>query len=105
MLLNTREEVNKHRRYVKPVFEDAHKGRIWIVVGYSGENDPVFDLLADVRTFEYGLYWVGYGKTPPAHVSKRLLTPGRGTHFLGDWDADDFFVTLAQKLGCFPRVS
>jgi tetratricopeptide (TPR) repeat protein len=102
VLLNTREEVNKHRRYVKPVFEDAHKGRIWIVVGYSGENDPVFDLLADVRTFEYGLYWVGYGKTPPAHVSKRLLTPGRGTHFLGDWDADDFFVTLAQKLGCFP---
>jgi tetratricopeptide (TPR) repeat protein len=102
VLLNTREEVNKHRRFVKPVFEDAHKGRIWIVVGYSGENDPVFDLLADVRTFEYGLYWVGYEKTPPAHVTKRLLTPGRGTHFLGDWDADDFFVTLAQKLGCFP---
>jgi NAD-dependent SIR2 family protein deacetylase len=25
VLLNTREEVNKHRRYVKPVFEDAHK--------------------------------------------------------------------------------
>jgi hypothetical protein len=55
VLLNTCEEVNKHRRYVKPVFEDARKGRIWIVVDYSGENDPVLDLLANVRTFEYGL--------------------------------------------------
>jgi tetratricopeptide (TPR) repeat protein len=102
ILLNTREEVNRHRRYIKPAFEDAHKGRIWIVVGYSGENDPVFDLLAGVDTFEYGLYWIGFGKAPPAHVAKRLLTSGRGTHFLGDWDADDFFVSLAQKLGCFP---
>ena len=101
-LLNTRDEVNRHRRYIKPVFEDAHKGRIWIVVGYSGENDPVFDLLAGVDTFEYGLYWIGFGKSPPAHVAKRLLTSGRGAHFLGDWDADDFFVSLAQKMGCFP---
>jgi len=102
VLLNTRDEVNQHRRYIKPAFEDAHKGRIWIVVGYSGENDPVFDLLASVDTFEYGLYWIGFGKAPPAHVVKRLLTSGRGTHFLGNWNADDFFVSLAQKLGCFP---
>ena len=101
-LLNTRDEVNRHRRYIKPVFEDAHKGRIWIVVGYSGENDPVFDFLAGVDTFEYGLYWIGFGKSPPAHVAKRLLTSGRGAHFLGDRDADDFFVSLAQKTGCFP---
>jgi hypothetical protein len=61
VLLNTRSEVTKHRNHVKPVFDDAHKGRVWIVVGYSGENDPVFDLLARVKTFEYGLYWIGYG--------------------------------------------
>ena len=102
VLLNTREEVNRHRRYIKPVFEDAHKGRIWIVVGYSGENDPVFDLLAGVKTFEYGLYWIGFGKAPRAHVAKRLLTSGRGAHFLGNWDADDFFVSLAQRMECFP---
>jgi hypothetical protein len=35
--LNTRSEVTKHRNHIKPVFEDAHKGRVWIVVGYSGD--------------------------------------------------------------------
>ncbi|MCA6100146.1 hypothetical protein [Bradyrhizobium australafricanum] len=73
---------------------------LWSVI--VGENDPVFDLLANIETFEYGLYWIGYGKTPPPNVSKQLLIPGRGAHFWGDWDADDFFVTLSQKLGCFP---
>jgi tetratricopeptide (TPR) repeat protein len=102
VLLNTRAEVAKHRGHIQPVFEDAYKGRIWIVVGYSGENDPVFDLLAKVRTFEYGLYWIGYGSTPPKHVAENLLGEDHGAHFIGGWDADDFFVTLAQKLQCFP---
>ena len=102
VLLNTRAEVTKHRSHIQPVFEDARKGRIWIVVGYSGENDPVFDLLAKVKTFEYGLYWIGYGPKPPKHVEDNLLGEGRGAHFIGGWDADDFFVTLAQKLQCFP---
>jgi tetratricopeptide (TPR) repeat protein len=102
VLLNTRSEVTKHRDHIKPVFDDAHKGRVWIVVGYSGENDPVFDLLAGVRTFEYGLYWIGYDRKPSKHVAEKLLAGERGAHFICDWDADDFFVTLAQKLQCFP---
>jgi tetratricopeptide (TPR) repeat protein len=102
VLLNTQSEVTKHRRHIKPVFDDAHKGRTWIVVGYSGENDPVFDLLARVKTFEYGLYWIGYGPKPSKHVADKLLGREGGAHFIGGWDADDFFVTLAQKLQCFP---
>jgi tetratricopeptide (TPR) repeat protein len=102
VLLNTRSEVTKHRHHIKPVFDDAHKGRVWIVVGYSGENDPVFELLASVKTFEYGLYWIGHGLNPSVHVADKLLGRNCGAHFLGGWDADDFFVTLAQKLQCFP---
>jgi tetratricopeptide (TPR) repeat protein len=102
VLLNTRSEVTKHRNHIKPVFDDAHKGRVWIVVGYSGDNDPVFDLLASVKTFEYGLYWIGYGPKPSKHVADKLLRNERGAHFIGGWDADDFFVSLAQKLQCFP---
>ncbi len=102
VLLNTQSEVTKHRKHIKPVFDDAHKGRVWIVVGYSGENDPVFDLLASVKTFEYGLYWIGHGQTPSPHVANKLLGKDRGAHFIGGWDADDFFVTLAQRLQCFP---
>jgi len=102
VLLNTRSEVTKHRNHIKPIFDDAHKGRVWIVVGYSGENDPVFDLLASVKTFEYGLYWIGYRPKPSKHVADKLLGRECGAHFIGGWDADDFFVTLAQKLQCFP---
>jgi tetratricopeptide (TPR) repeat protein len=102
VLLNTRSEVTKHRNHIKPVFDDAHKGRVWIVVGYSGDNDPVFDLLARVRTFEYGLYWIGHGPKPSKHVADKLLGRECGAHFIGGWDADDFLVTLAQKLQCFP---
>lgn len=102
ILLNTPSEVTKHRKHIKSVFDDAHKGRVWIVVGYSGQNDPVFDLLTRVKTFEYGLYWIGYGSKPSKHVADQLLAKERGAHFIGGWDADDFFVTLAQKLQCFP---
>ena len=31
-----------------------------------------------------------------------MLGEDRGAHFIGGWDADDFFVTLAQKLQSFP---
>jgi tetratricopeptide (TPR) repeat protein len=102
VLLNTATEVRKHRKHIKPVFEDAHSGRVWIVVGYSGENDPVFDLLASTKKFEYGLYWIGRSQSPSKHVTNNLLIPAKGAYFLGGWDADDFFVSLAQKLGCFP---
>jgi len=33
VLLNTAAEVRKHHKHIKPVFEDAHSGRVWIVVG------------------------------------------------------------------------
>lgn len=102
VLLNTQTEVNRHKRHVRPIFEEAGKGRMWIVVGYSGENDPIFDLLAGVSSHEYGLYWIGNRSSAPQHVRKQLLVPGKGAHFVGGWDADDFFVSLTQKLHCFP---
>lgn len=102
VMLNTPTEVQKHRRHVKPVFDDAHRGRTWLVIGYSGDNDPVFDLLASTAEFEYGLYWVGHSENPPTHVMDKLLTPEKGAYYLPGWDADDFFVSLAQKLNCFP---
>jgi hypothetical protein len=55
VILNTREEVRELRRAIVPVFSDAGQGRVWIVVGYSGDNDPVFRQLARVRRFDPGL--------------------------------------------------
>lgn len=87
VLMNTQEEVEKHSRYLAPVFEDAGKGRVWLVVGYSGDNDPVFDHLVKVTRFNNYLC---------------LLTQGKDAFYVKGHDADGFFIALARKLGCFP---
>ena len=103
ILINTEEDFQQHSKLLGPVFEDAGGGRVWIVVGYSGENDPVFDHLAHVPRFDNGLYWVGYQESdPPKHVEEKLLTPGKDAFYVKGYDADSFFITLTQKLEIFP---
>jgi tetratricopeptide (TPR) repeat protein len=103
VLMNTEEESARHSKLLKPVFDDAGRGRVWLVVGYSGDNDPVFDHLAHVPRFDWNLYWVGYKDTPPAaHVREKLLIAGKYAFYVQGFDADDFFVTVAQRLKIFP---
>lgn len=103
VLLNTPEECKKQANLLAPLFEDAGKGRVWIVVGYSGENDPVFEHLAKVDEFEYRLYWIGYKDNEPStHVREKLLSEEKYAFFVKGFDADDFFVSLTQQLECFP---
>jgi Tfp pilus assembly protein PilF len=103
VLMNTASEVERHSKLLKPVFDDAGRGRVWLVVGYSGINDPVFDHLANVPRFDWNLFWVGYKDNPPApHISEKLLLDGKYAFYVEGYDADDFFVSLAQRLGVFP---
>jgi tetratricopeptide (TPR) repeat protein/NAD-dependent SIR2 family protein deacetylase len=100
---NTVEETREQAGHLGPVFDEAGQKRVWLVVGYSGENDPVFDHLANVSTFSSKLFWVGYKDNDPAqHVRERLLVDGKYAYYIKGFDADDFFVSLAQRLGCFP---
>ncbi len=103
VLLNTKEEVNKLSKSLEPVFRDAGLRRTWVVVGYSGSNDPVFEQLAKTTRFDYSLYWVCNKDSEPAeHVYKGLLAQDKYAFYVQGYDADDFFAVLAQKLGCFP---
>jgi hypothetical protein len=103
ILINTEDDFSRHSRLLGPVFEDAGSGRVWIVVGYSGENDPVFKHLANVARFDNGLYWVGYQNSdPPQHVIDHLVVPGKDAFYVKGYDAESFFITLSQKLGIFP---
>jgi hypothetical protein len=103
VLMNTEDEVNKHSERLGPLFKDAGQARAWIVVGYSGGNDPVFDHLADVDQFPHGLFWVGFkDEEPRAHIREKLLRRGKHAYLVRGYDADRFFVELAQKLECFP---
>ena len=103
VLMNTVEDMEKHATLLGPVFEDAGSGRVWIVVGYSGENDPVFDHLARIARFDNGLFWIGYGDNEPqAHVRERLLGRDKDAFFTNGFDADSFFIRLTQALKIFP---
>lgn len=102
VLMNTKKELSVHAKFLTPVFNEALQGRTCLVVGYSGNTDPVFDHLAKVKTFENNLYWVNYKDEPDEHVRKRLLVDDKYAFIVKKYDADDFFVELAQKLGCFP---
>ena len=102
-LLHTQEECERHSNHLAPVFEDAGRARVWIVIGYSGENDPVFEHLAKVEHFDNRLYWIGYkDQEPLEHVRERLLRRGKDAHYVSGFDADEFFVALARRLDCFP---
>jgi len=103
VLMNTEEDMKTHSKLLGPVFDDAGSGRVWIVVGYSGENDPVFNHLASIPKFDYGLFWIGYEDQEPAsHVRQQLLTQDKDAFYTKGYDADSFFVSLTQALGIFP---
>ena len=101
--LSTREQVDEHAKQLTPVFEDAGRNRLWIVVGYSGENDPVIEKLAKLNSFANGLYWIGRpGTLPPTSVANNLLAPAKAGFFVESPGADEFFTQLAQHNKCFP---
>lgn len=103
VLINTPQEFEENSRRIAPVFNEAVRKRVWVVVGYSGDNDPVFDCLAHVDRFDYNLYWVGYFNNPPLPVVReRLLAVDKDAFYIKGFNADDFFVRLAHKLNCFP---
>jgi tetratricopeptide (TPR) repeat protein/NAD-dependent SIR2 family protein deacetylase len=101
VLLNTEEELKNHSEKLKNVFHDVNRGRCWIVIGYSGENDPVFQRLGEIDEFQYKLFWIGHkDKEPAKHVMEKIV--GRSNqkygYFLKGYDADKFFLELAKEL-------
>ena len=101
-LLNTKEECGELTDRLGSVLEDTGRGRPWIVVGYSGENDPVFEQLSGIPRFDSGLYWVGYEGGPTEAVREGLLDADKDACFVRGYNADSFFIALAQRLGIFP---
>lgn len=102
-LLNTAAECREQAKLVTPVFREAGESRVWIVIGYSGQSDPVFEQLAKIRRFDYNLYWVTFKhEEPGTHVMRDLLSDKRYAFAVQGYDADGFLVGLAERLQCFP---
>lgn len=87
---------------LKALFEEMAQERTWIVVGYSGHDDPVLEALTSVRAFPKGLFWVTHGEQEPsATVMSRLLKASKNAYTVPGYDADRFFVSLVRQLGGF----
>ncbi len=85
------------------VLKEGCKDRSWLVVGYDGGNDPVFDQLNKLGKFENGLFWVGNKDAPlKKHIQDGPLADGRQASHVSGYDADSFFVALCQKLEILP---
>jgi hypothetical protein len=101
--LHREEEVEALATAIKPLFDDTAERRMWIVIGYSGVNDPVFRALAGRPEFPYRLFWVGYRDEQPSDdVKRELLEAGKDAHWISGYDPDTFLLRLASRLGCFP---
>ena len=104
ILKNTPSELAKHAETLAPIINDALP-RVWIVVGYSGTSDAVFQHLTSVDEFGHGLYWVGYEDREPAeHIRKGLLDDSlkKRAFYTKGYDADRFFDALIRELNIYP---
>ena len=101
--LHDKTQVDALRQTIEPLFDDTAKKRTWLVIGYSGRQDPVFEALADRPEFPNRLFWVGYrDEQPSAEVRAALIDAPKDAHWISGYDPDTFLLQLASKLGCFP---
>ena len=110
-ILNTENELEAHRQRLSEIVKDTGIRRTWVIVGYSGEADPLLEVIAEHSNFDGGLYWVGYEAEPSSELKRLLLEPIHGesknleskdAFYVGGQDADEFFLRLAQTLDVFP---
>lgn len=97
-LFNTPEEMKKVEEIIPPILNSI-KDRLWIFIGYSGE-DPIFRQIVKLGRFDKGLYWVSYyDDIPNEIVCKELLEKDNTNSFLiKGYDADSFMIKLNNEL-------
>jgi hypothetical protein len=101
--LHDKTQVDELRQTIEPLFDDTAKKRTWLVIGYSGQQDPVFEALADRPEFPNRLFWLGFRDEQPSdEVRAALIDAPKDAQWIAGYDPDTFLLQLASKLGCFP---
>src|SRR4030042_3061262 len=99
--LNTKEEMGKvsDSDVVNSILNKITNNRLWIVIGYGGE-DYIFDHLVKLGRFDNGLYWIGYkDNEPPKEVQEKLLNKlNKECFWVKGHDSDSFFLKLNAGL-------
>lgn len=99
-LTHRHEDSERHTGELSDFLRDSLQRGPVIVVGYSGQSDPVFKLFLRQQSFRHGLYWVSYEEAIHDHIQELMSIDG--ATFLSGHDSDRFFISLSQHLNCFP---
>jgi hypothetical protein len=103
VLLNTKEEVERLSVSIAPVFEDAGRRRLWIICGYGGEQDPVFEHLVNLQSFDERLYWIGHKDREPVRmVEGRLLGEAKSAFYVKGVRRRRLLRNLSSAFGMLP---
>jgi tetratricopeptide (TPR) repeat protein len=104
VLLHTEKDTEMHAKEIEPLLSDTFANFPMLVMGYSGESDKVFEKIKTLYRGDQPLYWLGHDEKPNPELAKFIdEIDGSGyCKYIGGIDADEVFIKLAQKLGCFP---
>lgn len=98
LMLNTEDELKEPQGYIKSLLNDMKQRHFFLVVGYSGLCDFVFQELCEADDFPNDLHWVGYeSEVPPKHVKEQLCCNG-SVRYMNSTGSDSFFRDLHNEL-------
>jgi len=99
--VNVPEEFTHNSRVYNRLFDHLDNDCVWILLGFSGRDNPTIEQLCQRPNFLHGLYWVAHGeKLPEPNILGTLDQPGKGAFLVLGYDADGFFTSLARGLDC-----
>ncbi len=104
-LANSKDEMERVRCLYPAVLQEAVQNSLMIVVGYSGDCDPVLESLEALPNFPLGIWWSHYSRSssPPGDGFERLFRKhGSDCHLCEGEDSDTFMrkvVLDGMKLG------
>lgn len=104
LLANTTSETENIQQHYRGVLQEAIRDSYLIVVGYSGDCDPVLNALNNLITFPCGLWWSHYGSAGPGKGVQAIFAKhANACHLaIGD-DADLFMRKLVLDGMALPR--
>jgi tetratricopeptide (TPR) repeat protein len=98
-LLNTSRET---RRIItdnlRKLFRDTFTNSICVIVGYSGQNDPILDVFNEVKDVFERCFWIAYMDHEPEGHELQEFVSGSRVFYVNGFDADSFFYDLNGAL-------
>lgn len=102
VLCNTKSEIKAQKEKLTPILKNFKEKSMWIIIGYSCQNDAVWEILKEEKSFENRLYLIGYKESLPNDNMKKILGESKYSFYIKGYDADSFFITLMKRLDQFP---